>query len=282
MLEDRGKLGKLKLLMFRFVGCFLLNFLCDVWPKVGLYMHGSTIFLNHAPNDLDAASELSLWLLHGFFKTSAGHGERISLPLLTGLKSPLIPTRRSQKSLDFWEFSSCSFQFSAVVPGACSEVLYLFLTFSSRLFHGVWTNFQLISASQESQFILGRLEVSVYPRNPKQSLGQPWGHDESRMTWGDFFLQRLEAMDMTMLSLDRFQNFQHDDWRWLIIDERFPVFGVSKLFEDMPLHTCSFRNQAIGRWSITRFQAETGCIGGLTLHWDGSICRFGDSFFWKS
>ena len=42
----------------------------------------------------------------------------------------------------------------------------------------------------------------------------------------------------------------------------------------MPLDTCSFRNQAIGRWSIARFQAETGCIGGLTLHWDGSICRF--------
>ena len=34
---------------------------CTVWPKVGLYMHGSTIFLNHAPNDLDATSELMLF-----------------------------------------------------------------------------------------------------------------------------------------------------------------------------------------------------------------------------
>ena len=69
---------------------------------VGLYMHGSTIFLNHAPNDLDL------------------------IAIVDGAKKSIDPN------------------------------------------------------TKESQFILGRLEVSVYPR--------------------DFFLQRLEAMDMTMLT----------------------------------------------------------------------------------
>lgn len=100
-------------------------------------------------------------------------------------------------------------------------------------FHGVW-------ASQESQFILGRLEVSVYPRDPKQPLGQPWGswwveHDLrwflSSKTWGHGYdnaepwqLSELSTWWLTMI-----------DDSWLMIHEIFPVFGVSKLLN---LRTC--------------------------------------------
>ena len=177
-------------------------------------------FLNHAPNDLDATSELSLWL----FSVAV---RKHQLDTVKGSdchcwRGKKIHWSQHEGAKNHWTFKSSALAVFSLVPWCRARVQKFFIfswLFRAWPFHGVW-------ASQESQFILGRLEVSVYPRDPKQPLGQPWGHDESSMTWGDFFLRRLEAMDMTMLSLDSFQNFQHDeltmiDDSWLMIDEIF-------------------------------------------------------------
>ena len=285
MLEDRGKLEKLKLLLS---SCWVffaqLSLWCVAW---GWFVYA---WLDHFFESCAKRPRILLrvvavavtWLIENI---SGEHGERISLPLLTGLK---VHWSQHEGAENHWTFKSSALTvFSFQNDGSLSAMVQgtFFLDFFMWALPWSLKQFQLISASQESQFILGRLEVSVYPRNPKQPLGQPWGHDESSMPWGDFFLQRLEAMDMTMLSLDRFQNFHMmiDDWRlmiddWWLMKDFLSLVSLSFL-RTCPLHTCSFRNQAIGRWSIAKFQAETGYVGGLMLHWDGSICRFRDSFF---